>query len=174
MNLPATCSSNSLVLGPHCHVVVQVVGKMVWHQVFPWDTDVHGVPVLKLPPQFLQMVFRNIRLGEWRSLKKDEVPDLFGHLLRPVRSKTGQRAPLTSWRLMCPAHDHASVWFYLVEKGWLFSITTSLMLHPHQNSLNFKQHHHLSLCISAEPRMNHHSDFWHGCSIGSTKGAMLS
>lgn len=63
------------------------------------------------------MVFWDIRLGEGRSLKKDEVPDLFGHLLRPVRSKTGQRAPLTCWRLMRRTHDHASVWFYLVEEG---------------------------------------------------------
>lgn len=74
-------------------MVVQVVGKMVGHQVFSRDTDIHRVPVLKLPPQLLQMLFRDIRLGERRSLKKDEVPHLFGHLLRPVGKERGQRSP---------------------------------------------------------------------------------
>lgn len=80
-------AQNSLVLGPHSHMVVQVVRQMVGHQVLARHTDVHRVPVFKLPPQPLQILFRDVCLGEWRRLKEDKVPHLFGHLLRPVGKK---------------------------------------------------------------------------------------
>lgn len=65
-------------------MVVQVVREVVGHQVFARHTDVHRVPVLKLPSKPLQMLFRDVCLGERRRLKEDEVPDISGHLLRSV------------------------------------------------------------------------------------------
>lgn len=76
--------AHSPVFGPNSHMVVQVVREVVGHQVFARHTDVHGVPVLKLPSQPLQMLFRDVCLGERRRLKEDEVPDISGHLLRSV------------------------------------------------------------------------------------------
>lgn len=66
--------------GPHGHVVVQVIREMVWHQVFSRDSNVHGVPVLKLSPQPLQMLLRDVRLGKGSRFEEDEVPHLSGHL----------------------------------------------------------------------------------------------
>ena len=74
---------NLLVLGPHGHMVVQVVGQVVGHQVLAGDADIDGVPVLKLPPQLLQVLLRDGCLGEGRCLEEDEVPHLPGHLLWP-------------------------------------------------------------------------------------------
>lgn len=71
-------------------MVVQVVGQVVGHQILAGDADVHGVPVLKLPPQLLQMLFGDVRLGERRRLEEDKVPHLFGHLLWPVEGEKGR------------------------------------------------------------------------------------
>ena len=79
--------ANPPVFGPHSHMVVEVVRQVVGHQVFARHTDVNGVPVLKLPPQPLQLLFGDVSLGERRRLKEDKVPNLSGHLLRPVGKK---------------------------------------------------------------------------------------
>lgn len=70
----------ALIIGPHGHVVVQVVRQMVWHQVFSRDTGIHWVPVLKLSPQSLQMLLRDVRLGKRSWFEEDEIPHLSGHL----------------------------------------------------------------------------------------------
>lgn len=68
-------------------MVVKIVGQVVGHQVFAGHSDVHRVPVLKLPPQPLQVLFGDVGLWEWCRLEEDEVPDLSGHLLRSVQRK---------------------------------------------------------------------------------------
>lgn len=68
-------------------MVVQEVRQVVGHQIFARHTNVHRVPVLKLPSQSLKMFFRDVCLGERRCLKKDEVPHLSGHLLWSVREE---------------------------------------------------------------------------------------
>lgn len=64
---------------------------MVGHQIFARYTDIHGVPVLKLPSKPLQMLFRDVGLRERRSLKEDEVPHLSSHLLWPVVEKKREK-----------------------------------------------------------------------------------
>ena len=71
-------------------MVVQVIRQVVGNQVFARHTDVHRVPILKLPPQPLQMLFGDVSLGERRRLEEDEVPHLSGHLLWPVRDNTNK------------------------------------------------------------------------------------
>lgn len=83
--------ANSLVFGPHSHMVVQVVRQVVGYQVFARHADVHRVPVFKLPSQPLKMLFRDVCLGERRCLKEDEVPNLFGHLLWSVREEKREK-----------------------------------------------------------------------------------
>lgn len=74
----------SPVFGPHGHMVVQVVRQMIRHQVFAGHTDINRIPVLKFPPQSLQMLFGDVCLREWRCLKEDKVPYFSGHLLWPM------------------------------------------------------------------------------------------
>ena len=81
-------------------MVVQVVGQVVGHQVLARDAHVHRVPVLKLPPQLLQVLLGDGSLGEGRRLEEDEVPHPPGHLLWPggqggVGNKTGVRVMIT-------------------------------------------------------------------------------
>lgn len=71
-------------------MVVEVVRQVVGNQVLARHTNIHGVPVLKLSSQPLEMFFRDVRLGERRRLKEDVVPHLSGHLRWSVeRQKRG-------------------------------------------------------------------------------------
>lgn len=83
----STKQTDSLVLGPNGHMVVQVIGQVVGNQVFARHTNVHRVPVLELPSQLLEVHFRDVSLGERRRLEEDKVPDFFSHLLWPIEGK---------------------------------------------------------------------------------------
>lgn len=76
---------SSLVFGPDSNMVVQKVGQVVGHQIFARHSDIHRVPVLKLPPQPLKVLPGNVGLGERRRLEEDKVPHVSGHLLRSVK-----------------------------------------------------------------------------------------
>lgn len=86
---------SSLVFGPDSNMVVQKVGQVVGHQVFARHSDVHRVPVLKLPPQPLKVLPGNVCLGERRRLKEDKVPHVSCHLLWSVKQNNDSKSENT-------------------------------------------------------------------------------
>lgn len=68
------------VIWPDGHMVVDVVGKMVWHKIFTRHSQIHWVPVLKLRPKFVKGGFGDGKVFVRSVLKKDIVPNFWGHL----------------------------------------------------------------------------------------------
>ena len=64
-------------------MIVKEVGQMIGHQILARDSEIDWIPILKLSSHFLQFFFCDAAFfGKRRSLEKDVIPDLVGHLLR--------------------------------------------------------------------------------------------